>query len=104
MIRVNIRATGQIGIYCKGMQEIKKIPKECVQQELERMQFDNKECQRDIEKLNTLIAFVHVIGLTSKKEKEIGIYVSPTSFGRKRPEITITGNYPLYNMLRKLIE
>lgn len=104
MLQVNVRVTGTVGIYCQGMEEVKKISKDYIKERLEKVQFQNKECQRDIEKLNLLFPFVKVIGLSCRKEKTIGLYTSSASFGTKKPEIIITGNYPLYNMLKKLIE
>lgn len=104
MFQVNVRTVGTVRIFCKGKEKIKIISKEDIQKELEKVQFQNKECQRDIEKLNLVFPFIEVISLSCRKDKIIGLYKSLTSFGEKKPEIIITGNYPLYNMLKKLIE
>ena len=44
------------------------------------------------------------MGLSCRKDKTIGLYKSLTSFGAKKPECYITEDYPLYNMLKKLVE
>ena len=104
MFQENVRATGEVRIYCKGMEKIRKISKEYIQEKLEKLEIQNKECQRDIEKLNLIFPFIEVIVLSCRKDKTIELYKSLTSFGAKKPEISITGNYQLYNMMKKLIE
>ena len=104
MIRVNVELTGTIGIYCEGMNEVKKISKILVKKNLEKVEFENKEIQQELKYLSGLLPVIKTIGLSSRKEKRVDLYMATTSFGAKKPEFTIMGNYPLYNMLKELIE
>ena len=104
MLQVNVRLIGTIGIYCEGMNEVKKISKILVKKNLEKVEFENKEIQQELKYLSGLLPVIKTIGLSSRKEKRVDLYMATTSFGAKKPEFSIMGNYPLYNMLKKLIE
>ena len=104
MIRVNVELTGTIGIYCEGMNEVKKTSKILVQKSLEKVEFENKEIQQELKYFNGLLPVIKTIGLSSRKEKRVDLYMATTSFGAKKPEISITGNDQLYNMMKELIE
>ena len=104
MIRVNVELTGTIGIYCEGMNEVKKTSKILVQKSLEKVEFENKEIQQELKYFNGLVPVIKTIGLSTPKEKTVDLYMASTSFGAKKPEISITGNYQLYNMMKELIE
>ena len=102
MIQVNDRADGIIGIYREGMQETKKIPKNAIRQKLEALEFENKELQEELKYFNAFLPMIKIIRLGNRKEKKVELYKDAISFGRKEPDIKITGNYPLYDMLKSL--
>ena len=104
MIQVNYRADGIIGIYREGMREVKKIPKKIIQQNLETTKFESKEIQQELKYFNGVLPMIRTIELGNRKQKRVDLYITIASFGRKMPEISILENYPLYNMLKKLIE
>ena len=104
MIQVNVRVIGTVGVYKEGMEQVKKIGKTVIQQKVEELHFENKEGQQELKIFIGLLPVVKTIGLSSNKEQRVDIYIASTSFGRKRPEINITKNYPLYKALKKLIE
>lgn len=123
MIQVNWRVEGMIGIYKEGMHEVKKIPKKIIQQKLENeskefqkklefeskefqkeLKFESKELQQELKIFSGILPMISTIGLGSRKQKKMDLYMTMTSFGRKTPEISILNNYLLYNMLKELIE
>ena len=104
MIQVNCRVEGMIGIYKEGMHEVKKISKEIIQQNLEKLEFESKEFQQELKFFGGILPMVKTIGLGSRKQKKVDLYTTITSFGKKKPEISILDNYRLYNMLKQLIE
>ncbi len=104
MIQVNSRAIGLVRLYKEGMSEVKKVEKEQIQKKVEEIQVENKEMQLELTLFIALLPTVKTLGLGNRKEKRVDIYIDSTSFGRKKPEYIIAGNYPLYNMLKKLIE
>ena len=112
MIQVNYRADGIIGIYREGMREVKKIPKKIIQQKLENeskefqkeLKFESKELQQELKIFSGILPMISTIGLGSRKQKKMDLYMTMTSFGRKTPEISILNNYLLYNMLKELME
>ncbi len=101
MFQLKLEVTGEIGLYREGMREIKKIPRKEIKEKIEMLEFSNKEFQEDVEKMMCFIPIGRTITL---KEKEIELYISASSFGSKQPYAVITGNYPLYNMLRKMMK
>lgn len=105
MIQVNIKAVGLVGIYrYNDEREVRKFKKEDILEKLEKLEFTNKEIQQELKAFKGHLLMVRTIGLGSRKDNRVDLYIQPTSFGRKRPEISILGNYPLYNMLKKFIE
>ena len=102
MIQVNCRVEGMIGIHKEGMKEVKTVSKKIIQQKLEAMKFENKELQEDLKYFTAFLPMIKIIRLENRKEKNIELYKDAISFGRKQPDITITGNYPLYNMLKSV--
>lgn len=105
MIRVNnCRADGTICIYRKGMYELKKIEKNIIKKKLETLNFESKEFQQELKFFYGVLPMIRTIGLGSRKQKQVDLYIEFNSFGRKTPEISILENYPLYNMLKSLIE
>ena len=105
MIQVNITVTGMVKIHRyndeRGLRQFKK---EDIQRELEKLEFENKEIQRELKEFNRYLLMVKTIGLGSRKDYRVDLYMDVISFGRQKPEISILGNYPLYNMLKKFIE
>lgn len=105
MIQVNIKAVGMVGIYrYSDEREVRKFEKEDILKKLEKLEFTNKEIQQELRDFKGHLLMVRTIGLGSRKDNRVDLYMQPTSFGRKRPEISILGNYPLYNMLKEFIE
>lgn len=104
MIQVNARVSGTVGVYKSGMAQVSRIPKIDIQQKVEELHFENKEGQQELKIFIGLLPVVKTIGLSSNKQQRVDIYIASTSFGRKRPEISIAKNYPLYNALKKFIE
>ena len=101
MFQLKLEVTGEIGLYREGMREIKKIPRKEMKEKIEMLEFSNKEFQEDVEKMMCFIPIGRTITL---KEKEIELYISASGFGSKRPYAVITGNYPLHNMLKKMMK
>lgn len=106
MIQVdkNIRVVGTIGIYKVGMEQVKKIDKIVVKQNLEKLHFESKERQQEQKIFIGLLPVIKTLGLGTNKEPKVDVYLDATSFGRKKPEIRITENSSLYLVLKKLIE
>ena len=106
MIQVdeNIRLKGVVGIYKVGMEQVKKIDKILVKQNVEKLHFESKERQQELKIFIGLLPVIKTLGLGTNKEPKVDIYLDATSFGRKKPEIRITENSSLYRALKRLIE
>ena len=105
MIQVNIKVTGMVKIHrYNDDRELRSFRKEDIQNKLESLEFESKEIQKELSEFNRILLMVKTIGLGSRKVRRVDVYLDGMSFGRKKPEITIMGNYPLYNMLKKFIE
>lgn len=107
MMEVNFeifRGDGMIRIYREGMQETKKIPQDAIQQKSKTLKFEDKDQEEERNYFNTYLPMMKIIRLGNRKEKKVEVYMNTISFGRKEPNIRITENYPLYNMLKKFIE
>ena len=98
------RGDGMIRIYREGMQATKKIPQDSIQQKSEMLKFEDKDQEEEWNYFNTYLPMMKIIRLGNRKEKKVEVYMNAISFGRKEPNIRITENYPLYNMLKKFIE
>ena len=98
------RGDGMIRIYREGMQETKKISQDAIQQKSKTLKFEDKDQEEERNYFNTYLPMMKIIRLGNRKEKKVEVYMNTISFGRKEPNIRITENYPLYNMLKKFIE
>ena len=106
MIKFNFerKLTGAVSIYRPENKKFKKIPKTLLREKIEEMEFDNREIQDDLKVVNGLLVDINNIILGSNREKEIRVFLDPINYGAKIPTFIITGNYPLYNLLKKLTQ
>ena len=105
MIEANIKVEGTVTIcYYAGNQTLRKVEKRKIKDKLEQLEFTSKEIQRELNEFGRYLLMVKTIGLGSRKKGQIDLYLELFSFGKKKPEFTITENFPLYKMLKEFIK
>lgn len=102
MIRVNVKIEGEVKIHNEDKKQIIRIKKSKIKDLVEKISFESKEAQRDIEKFMMFLPLMNTLGIGSKKDKSIKIYIDPLRFGSKRPEYEIVENYLLYKTLERI--
>lgn len=105
MYRTNIELIGKVGIYCyEDDGTLQKFDKKDVQKKLGKLKFESKEKQQELRMFSHDLLTVKIIGLGSRKDYRVDLYMDAIRFGCKNPDFRITNNSRLYNMLKKFIE
>ncbi len=110
MIKVNKKIEGDINICMNS--NLRRFPRKELKEKLEKIEFKSqdeklekqKQMQRELEYLVFDIQLIHCLSITSKKDKNVEVFLSKISFGSKKPEIIIEENYILCNFLRNLMK
>lgn len=103
MFVVNIKATGIVGIHrYTDRGRLKYFKKEELQREIEKIQFEDKEKQKEIEKFSEKLPILKVIGLG--EDGKVDLYIEFARFGSKKPEYVILENYTLSNKIKHFME
>ena len=104
MYREKPEVTGKVGIYCyEDDGTLRKFDKKAVQKKQGELKFKSKEEQQELRMFSHDLFTGEVIGL-SRKNYQVDLYMDSIRFGSKKPDFWITGNYPLYDMLKKFIK
>lgn len=102
MIRVNEEMRGDVRIYYNS--KLRRVPKKELKEKFDKLKFENKEMQKEMQYISYNLQFIEYLAIGDNKAKCLDVYFTVISFGSKKAEVTIEGNYILYNFLRKLMQ